>query len=160
MNRLVAGFAPFALALAALLVVPSSTRAASDASAVGRWVTIDDETKKPKSHVVIEEKGGKLVGKIVHLVSPDTPNPKCTECDGAKKDKPIVGMEIMWDLKRDKGEDKPTWHDGKIMDPKNGKTYDCKIWLEKPNELVVRGSFLFIGRSQTWYRIDDDGKRL
>mgnify|MGYP006286006053 FL=1 len=146
--------------LALLAAAPAFGDGAETPSAVGLWQTIDDETNKPKSHVRIEKEGGELVGRIVHLIDPKEPEPVCTECDGEKHDKPIVGLEIMWDLRKKTGKDKPTWEGGSILDPKNGKTYDCKIWLEDPNTLTVRGSFLFIGRNQTWHRIDADGERI
>ena len=47
------------------------------------------------------------------------------------------------------------WKGGKILDPENGKSYDCKIWLEegKPDVLKVRGYIAFFYRTQEWYRI-------
>ena len=92
------------------------------ASPVGTWKTIDDETGKPKSFVQIYEYQGKYYGKIVKLINPSEPNPKCTKCTGAYKDKPIQGMTIMWNLKKD-GEE---YSGGQILDPNNGKTYRIK----------------------------------
>jgi uncharacterized protein (DUF2147 family) len=45
------------------------------------------------------------------------------------------------------------WEDGKIYDPKNGKTYSCKMTLEG-NELKVRGyvGFSLLGRTTVWTR--------
>ena len=121
-------------------------------SAVGTWKTIDDEDGTVKSHVSIYEEGGKLYGKILKLVNPEATT--CSACKGDKKDKPIVGMQIMWDLKHDKDK---KWKGGKIMDPKNGKEYKCKIELEDANTLKVRGfiGFSLLGRTQTWYRVDE-----
>jgi uncharacterized protein (DUF2147 family) len=50
--------------------------------------------------------------------------------------------------------DDAAWTDGKIMDPANGKSYDCTIRLEDPNTLNVRGflGFSFLGRTQVWKR--------
>lgn len=121
------------------------------ASPVGTWQTIDDSSGKPRSHVQIEEKNGKLQGKIVHLIDPDEPNPLCDACPGPKKNAPILGLQIMWDLTR--AGDAAEWTGGSIMDPENGKTYDCKIWLEGEDTLKVRGSWLFLGRTQTWRRV-------
>jgi uncharacterized protein (DUF2147 family) len=46
------------------------------------------------------------------------------------------------------------WEDGKIYDPKNGKTYSCKIKMTNPNNLEVRGfiGVSLIGRTDTWTR--------
>ena len=54
-------------------------------------------------------------------------------------------MEIVRDMEPDDDE----WEDGSICDPKNGKVYDCKMWLEDGN-LKVRGYVAFFYRTQTW----------
>jgi uncharacterized protein (DUF2147 family) len=123
-------------------------------SPVGYWKTIDDETNKPKSIVQIYEVDGKVHAKIVKLFrGPDEEqDPYCDKCKGDKKDKRIIGMEMMWGLEQDDNE----WEGGKILDPKNGKEYSCYISLEDENTLKVRGfvGFSLIGRTQYWYRTD------
>ena len=121
-------------------------------TAVGTWKTVDDEEGTVKSHVEIYEKDGKLHGKVIKLIDPE--GTTCIKCKGDKKDQPIVGMEIMWGLKPD-GDHK--WKGGKIMDPKNGKEYKCKLELKDDNTLDVRGfiGFSLIGRTQTWYRLEE-----
>jgi len=120
-------------------------------SAVGTWKTIDDEDGKVKSHVEIFEQSGKLYGKIIKLINPESTI--CTECKGNKKNQPIEGMEIMWALEKDSN---TKWEGGKILDPKSGKVYKCKIELEDASTLNVRGfiGFSLLGRTQTWYRVD------
>ena len=121
-------------------------------SAVGTWKTIDDEDGKVKSHVSIYEEDGKLYGKVIKLINPE--RTICTKCKGDKKDQPIEGMQILWNLKQDGVKE---WNGGKIMDPKNGKEYKCKIELEDQNTLNVRGfiGFSLLGRTQTWYRLEE-----
>jgi uncharacterized protein (DUF2147 family) len=43
---------------------------------------------------------------------------------------------------------------GKVLDPKNGKSYQCKISLDGKDKLIVRGyiGISLFGRSQTWVR--------
>lgn len=122
------------------------------ASPVGVWKTIDDETGKAKSHVEIFDRNGKLYGKIIKLINPSEPNPLCTKCKGSKKDKPVIGMEIIWDMEKDGANH---YEDGHIMDPNNGKTYGCELTLVNSNTLKVRGfiGFSLLGRNQTWYRV-------
>lgn len=116
---------------------------------VGKWKTIDDETGKPKSIVEIFIKNGKAYGKIIELINPDEPNPICDLCsdDDDRKDQKVFGMEIIRGLEQDDNE----WEDGTILDPKNGKVYDCKIWVED-GVLQVRGYIAFFFRTQTWQR--------
>ena len=126
---------------------------------VGTWKTIDDETSKEKSWVKIEDRGGKYFAKIEKLLDPEvlakskTPtNPTdivCEKCSGAKANKPILGLEIIWDM--EKYSDK--YGGGSILDPKKGSEYSCTMWLEDANTLKVRGWWGFIYRTQTWYRV-------
>lgn len=134
-----------------LLTVGTSRQvsAESSTSPVGLWTTIDDDGKTPKAVVQIEQRGTKLFGKIVELIRPDRPNPKCDECEGALKGKPILGMQILWDLERDGDE----WANGKILDPNNGKIYRCYIEVvEGGTQLKVRGyiGISLLGRTQYW----------
>lgn len=125
-------------------------------SPVGMWKTIDDKTKEPKSYLEVWEKDGKMFGKISKLILKpgEDPNPKCDKCKGAFKDKPVIGMTIMWGLKKD-----GDWYSGGyIMDPDNGETYNCKIKvLDGGKRLEVRG-YMFgislVGRSQYWLKAD------
>jgi uncharacterized protein (DUF2147 family) len=119
---------------------------------VGNWKTIDDVTGKAKSIVSIYEDNGKIYGKVIKILTPGEENKVCSECEGDKKNKPIVGMVILTDLEKDDDE----WNDGEILDPNNGKTYSCYISLEGNNKLKVRGflGFSLLGRTQYWYRED------
>lgn len=116
---------------------------------VGCWKSVDEKSKKIKSTVclTINKKDGKLYGKITKLHNPKKPNPLCTKCDGARKNKPILGMTIVWEL--EKGDD--AWFGGRILDPEKGKTYRCKIWREG-KVLKVRGYLLIFYRTQTWIK--------
>src|SRR5512140_807785 len=135
----------------ALLAGPA--RAADLAAAlVGRWTTIDDATKKEKSIVEIYEENGKLFGKIEKLLDPkpDDPEPVCKKCEGELKDKPILGLRIMWDFKKDGS-------GGRILDPDNGKVYKCKLSpTDGGKKLDVRGfiGISLLGRTQTWLRAE------
>jgi uncharacterized protein (DUF2147 family) len=143
------------LGLATLTVLFATSALAQEPSAVGRWTTIDDETKKPKSVITIYEEGGKLFGKIEKLFREpnEEQNPVCDKCEGALKNQPIVGMIILRDLKKDDDE----WSGGTILDPANGKTYKCKIAIEDGGKkLKVRGyiGMSLLGRTQYWVRAE------
>jgi uncharacterized protein (DUF2147 family) len=123
-------------------------------SVLGKWKTIDDETGKEKSIVDVYEKDGKIYGKIISLLNrePGDEDPLCDECTDDRKNKHIVGMEIIRDMEKDDDQ----YKDGTIMDPANGKIYDCKMWVDKKNSKVlkVRGYIAFFYRTQTWYKIE------
>ena len=138
--------------IAALFLILSAATSAHAADVVGRWKTIDDETGKAKSIVQIFSDAGEIKGKIVKLINPDPKRLNCTKCKGPRKNKPIVGMEILWGMKKKKDDE---WKGGEILDPKNGKTYSCRLRLKDDGKkLEVRGyiGFSLFGRSQMWLR--------
>ena len=114
---------------------------------VGKWKTIDDETGKAKSVVEIYMKDGKAYGKIVKIINKEKLDAVCDLCEDDRKDKKILGMEIIRGLEKDDDE----WEDGTILDPDIGKIYDCKLWVED-GELQVRGYIAFFFRTQTWLK--------
>ncbi len=118
---------------------------------LGKWKTIDDVTGKEKSIIEIYQENGKIYAKVIQILTPGKENKRCTECEGANKDKPILGMVVINGLSQDDDE----WNGGTILDPNNGKTYKCYITLESENKLKVRGyiGFSLIGRTQYWYRV-------
>jgi uncharacterized protein (DUF2147 family) len=118
----------------------------------GKWRTVDDKTGKVKSEVQLYEQGGKLYGKIVGLPEPNDSagKPKtCTKCQGADKDKPIVGLVIIKDLSPE-GE---RYKGGTIMDPEDGKVYRAEVWTEG-GKLKVRGYVGVFYKTQTWLKAD------
>ncbi len=123
-------------------------------SVIGKWKTIDDETGKEKSIVEIYKKGDKVYGKILSLLNrePGDEDPLCDKCTDDRKNKHIVGMEII----RDMEQDDEKYEDGTITDPNNGKIYDCKMWVDEENNKVlkVRGYIAFFYRTQTWYKVE------
>lgn len=123
----------------------------SAASPEGHWKTIDDETGEAKSIVKVYEEDGTLYAKVVELLNrpEDEDVARCEECKGERKDQPIEGMVFLWGMKRD-GD---VWSDGTILDPANGKTYDCKLWLDDGN-LKVRGYVGIFYRTQEWLPVE------
>ena len=144
-----------ALALGAVLALSMvGVRAADLSTPAGLWQTIDDKTGLPRSYVRIVETNGAYEGRVEQLLNrqPDeAAEPLCTDCPGERKGKPIIGLTILWGLKKD-GD---AWTGGEILDPKNGKIYRCKMQLtDGGKKLAVRGfiGISLIGRTQTWLR--------
>ncbi len=122
-----------------LALVGLAVQAETRTSAIGFWKTIDDATGEAKSIVRVYEYNGKVYGRVIEVLT--QPDAKAA----IKGEPPIKGLDIIKDLKKD-GE---KLSGGKVLDPKNGRTYSCQIWLED-GKLVMRGSLLGIGRKQTW----------
>ncbi len=120
---------------------------ASAQTVTGRWTTVDDNSGKPRSVVELVERNGKLSGRIVDAFDAKEKAAVCELCPDERRNKPIVGLEIIRDMVRSGKE----WSKGTIMDPETGKVYDCKIWVED-GMLKVRGYVAFFYRTQTWVR--------
>lgn len=129
------------------LMVTFMVQAQSSSDILGKWTTVDDETGQAKSIVEIFKKAdGKYYGKIVKLLQKPE-NENCVNCKDDRKNKPLIGLEIIRGLKQEGKE----FTSGSITDPKSGKTYKCTI-TRAGDKLNVRGyiGFSLIGRTQTW----------
>jgi len=140
------------IAALTVCVIASLAHAADLTSPVGLWKSFDDEGK-PSAFVQIYQDGAELKGKVTQVIpGPGKPeHPVCDKCEGDLKGKPVVGMLIMWGMKRDGSE----WKSGELLDPKNGKVYSGKIELtDGGRKLKVRGfiGISLIGRTQIWVR--------
>lgn len=126
---------------------------ASSQSIIGKWESVNEETKKVESTIEIYEKSGKFFGKIIEIKDPEKKDALCNLCEGSLKDKPILGMIIVSDLKKNQDE----WSGGRVLDPKNGKEYKCTISLKDENTMKLRGyiGFSVFGRTAYWYRVND-----
>jgi uncharacterized protein (DUF2147 family) len=117
---------------------------------LGKWLNSSGEAQ-----VEIYKKGTQYAGKIVWLKNPNDDNGK------AKRDlnnpkinqqyKPLLGLELLNGFVYDDGK----WTDGKIYDPKSGKTYSCNITQKNSAELNIRGyvGISLIGRTDVWKRV-------
>lgn len=120
-------------------------------SPMGVWKTVDDETGEAKSHVRVYEQNGQLYGQVIKLLK-SSPDRKCDKCPGDRKDKPVLQMIVLENMRPKGG----YWQSGRILDPEKGKWYSCNIWLKEgdPNTLVVRGYLGPFYRTQYWYRVN------
>jgi uncharacterized protein (DUF2147 family) len=111
----------------------------------GQWLTSDK-----KGIIEIYKKEDKFFGKIIggeqRGDGTDAKNP-----DKKLRSREILGLTIMTNLKKGGNE----FTDGKIYDPDSGSTYSCKLKLENPNTLTLRGylGISLFGRSETWTRV-------
>ncbi len=142
----------FARTLFSIAALSISGSVFAQMSPVGTWNSVDDKTKELKSEIVISETAGVISGKVTKLLRKDADQKGvCKECTDDRKDKPLIGLEIIRGAKKADG--KEVWEDGKILDPENGKSYTLRLTpIEGGKKLEVRGSVMGIGRTQTWVR--------
>ena len=132
---------------------PAQAVYAPNSSPVGRWKTVDDATGKVKSIVDIREENGKLYGMIETLFDPPVPKPTCYLCSGAMKDRPLVGLQVLWGFRQDGDQ----WSGGQILDPESGRIYHASLALEDGGQkLRVHGyiGIPLLGRTEHWLRAD------
>ena len=140
----------------AMLAAPAAAVALLFAAAVraeapiGIWET-------GESHVEIYECGALLCGRIIALDEPldadgkektDENNP-----DPALRSRPIIGMDLIAGFSR---ESDRKWVGGTIYDPRDGKTYKCKMSVQDDGSLEVRGyvGVPLFGKTVVWTRIE------
>jgi uncharacterized protein (DUF2147 family) len=123
----------------ALLMLASSAAVAQQ-SVTGLWRNVDDSTGEVKAEIRIVETNGVVSGRIEKVLAKDAkPDDKCTKCEGDRKDKPMVGLEII------RGD--------RILDPENGREYRLSLApLDGGQKLQVRGYLGPFYRTQVWLR--------
>jgi len=142
-------------ALTAMALSVASLSAFAQMSPVGLWKTIDDDSKKEKSLVRITESNGVYSGRIEKFLDPATKaDAVCDQCTDERKDKPILGMTILRNLKQS-ADDKTVYDGGDIVDPNNGKVYRTRLKpVEDGKKLEMRGYIGPFYRTQVWLRVE------
>ena len=140
-----------ALMAVPLLLAPLSGVAAA-ASVEGLWLTDDG-----KAVVHIAPCGQRMCGRIVQVLDtrPNVPKTDVNNPDRRLRDRPLVGLRILWDFS-----DGPTeWVGGRAYDPKSGSSYKSSLRLNQDGSLRVRGCVLFICQSVRWTRSGSAARR-
>ena len=137
---------PFIALVATLVAALAAPAQASDPT--GRWRTLDDETGRPMSVVEVTTTGGKLSARVVETLN--EPNAKCTECSGANKNKPVIGMRVLWDLTQKDG----VWGNGNGFKPSSGDSFKAKSVVPSADgrTLEVTGCKMVFCRTARWVR--------
>ena len=124
-------------------------------SVFGKWKTVDDKTGATKAIVEVYEEAGLLNAKIIKILEKGREDAVCIKCKGELKDKPIKGMHIIQNFKKNGADE---YKGSNLLDPESGTIYRGKLWLDSddPNKLKVRGYVAFLYRTQTWHRVKGD----
>jgi len=132
-----------------LLIAFSSTMNAQ--TIFGNWLSKNKDGTFD-SVIKVYKKDGKVVAKIIEIKDTSRQNAVCELCEGKNKNKPILGLNILTGLEKQDDE----WSGGTILDPRNGKVYQCYIELVKPNKLKLRGyiGISLFGKTAYWERAE------
>lgn len=134
------------IGLICILTITSSINAQTWQDAcLGGWINGDGDGK-----IMIYKEGDKYYGKITWLREPNeedgTPKVDDENPDKSKHKQPIMGLVILKNFTFEEG----FWKNGSIYDPKNGRTYDCEMWLDGKDKLKIRGYWGIVYRTETW----------
>lgn len=143
------------LLVLSFLVVSSVTAALAQITdpdkLLGVW-TVEDGSARVK----IEKIGTKYFGKTIWMKEPNDENGKpkvdVNNPDPTMRNQPRIGLRIMKDFSH---EGNGVFKDGRIYDPKKGKTYCGKITMKDEDHLELRGNicgFGVLGRTSSWTR--------
>jgi uncharacterized protein (DUF2147 family) len=139
------------LSLAVVILASFTVQQNNPDAIIGIW-----KNGEGTAHIQIYKNGDKYQGKIIwlkELIDPETGKAKLDKHhpDDKNHSRPVMGLINMWGFKNTGDKE---WSGGKIYDPKNGKTYSCKVAMENNNTLKVRGfiGISLIGRTDTWTR--------
>lgn len=132
--------------LAALLAAP----AFAQDSVIGLWKNVESDKE---TLIRVYEEGGKVMGKVEKVLRNNVEDTaaRCTKCKDEIKDKPMAGLQLIWDMEMDGNR----WSGGKLLDPESGRIVNCRLeTAEGGKVLKVRGSVAFLSRTQTWTRAE------
>lgn len=114
----------------------------------GVWSTSPLGSKEPHAYVRMYIRDGILYGKVLKTINPMVKDPRCNDCPGWRRNKRVIGLDIVWGLS--KGDD--SWKGGHIVDTRNGSVYRIRVWREG-KYLLVRGYWFIFYRTLTLYPV-------
>ncbi|HEX7454739.1 MAG TPA: DUF2147 domain-containing protein [Gallionella sp.] len=147
-------FYKVAVACMLLLTIPAL---AWSGELAGIWQAYDDHTGKLEALIHIKKLSDNTYEGNIEKIFPDNPESAaivCTSCTGSLSNQPLLGMRILSGMKR---KDKLTFEGGTILDPDEGKTYQCRIRLSEDGKTIeVTGyiNVVWIGQSEIWQRVN------
>jgi uncharacterized protein (DUF2147 family) len=132
-----------------LTAIFATVALAQNPTTTGNWQYVDGT--KTTFIKTFEENGSlKAVIEKVTKDGKEDPAAACGSCSGENKGKPMKGLLILWDTKKDGN----NWKEGKLLDPESGRIVNGKVEpLEGGKKLNVKGNVAFISKTQLWVRV-------
>ncbi|ATO18858.1 hypothetical protein BS636_03845 [Acinetobacter sp. LoGeW2-3] len=141
---------------AAAVTISMSVSANND-PLVGKWKTIDDRTGYSLADVIISKDAkDRYIAKIVNVREAPgaTRQQNCTQCTGALKDQPLVGLTMLKGLSSHPEHDNE-FINGTLLDPVSGQLYQARARLKNNGRHLAihsRTEGSPVGRNMTWIK--------
>lgn len=125
--------------------IASYSQTTNSEDIIGKYMTENNE-----GMVEIFKRDSKYYGKLVWNKTADKLD--INNPDKTQHTVLIRGKELLKNFDYDGS---GLWHNGTIYDPKNGKTYSCKLTRDEKGNLNVRGfiGISLIGRTSYWLKV-------
>ena len=116
----------------------------------GFWQTVDNQTHQPTSIIAIYPYQGMIFGKIVASYDKqgnleETLYQPRSRARGLQGRPYYCGLDFIWVSPAIATAREPA--KGHVIDPRSGKVYSAKLWVEKGN-LVLRGELMMFGKNE------------
>lgn len=133
-----------------ILLIFQSAYSKNPQKILGVWLNTEKDAK-----IEIYQCGDKICGKILWLKRQEEEGKILRDENNPKenlRNRKLVGLDILKNFEYDEDDNK--WVDGKIYDPKSGKTYSCVMHLKSQSTLLIRGyvGISLLGRTVEWTR--------
>jgi uncharacterized protein (DUF2147 family) len=138
------------IACALMLLTTTGLRVqTTDRSIVGTWESDEKDVRMQYFQEGDHYNARLLWGKNVVEADGTTSKKDTNNPDDSLRSRNVIGIVTLTGLKWNGKE----YTDGKFYDPRSGKTYNCKTWVEG-DKLHLRGylGFSLIGRTVLWHR--------
>jgi uncharacterized protein (DUF2147 family) len=139
---------------AATLAVATGA-AAAEPSAAGLWQKTEDG--KPVVWVLVVDRNGAFEGAFAKMFpkAGEKEDMFCSKCEDDRKDKPLLGLSFIRDMKRKAALE---YEDGNILDPRDGQIYHANMKVSPDGQtLFLRGyvGISLFGKTEEWSRVPD-----
>lgn len=133
-----------------LIIFSLNTAFANSSPVAALWKTYDLKGQE-RSILKFYEVNGELRADVVKILL--NKGVYCTQCKGTLKNKPYMGMTIIYGLKLNNNK----WMNGEVLDTDSGNTYRCNISLSEDGNTMYFHAYKgipLLGRTVEWRRVN------